>query len=254
MIRCRHPRSAFTLFEMLIAVTITVLIVVMLSSIFCSLASTSLRANQRIDSFRDARSALNMMKRDMTNLVRAVPTAYFALADQYSDPNTATVKNRQIYGLTAIKNGLGDLCAVGYYCRWDSAKHAYTLRRYFTDSATTLTTLKNNGAGIYAPVDKLFTPGTSDEAVAAYAWNLQVTAYKADGTVDNTYPLKIDPSNPAAVLPAALEISFDAISPQAAQALMTASSNPNDWMDSTAANYKRFITPNMYEFRTRINL
>src|ERR1700686_3494027 len=92
---------AFTLVEMLVAFTITVVIVVMLGTMFGSLANTSLRANQRIDSFRDARSALNTIKRDMTNLVRATSTAYFALSDQYSDPNTASVKNRQIYGLTA---------------------------------------------------------------------------------------------------------------------------------------------------------
>jgi type II secretory pathway pseudopilin PulG len=249
----RPSRSAFTLLEVLIAVTITILVVVMLANVFCSLTATSARANQRIDAFRDARAALKMIERDMTNLVRAVPTAHFALADRYSDPNTATVKNRQLYGLTAIKNGLGDLCAVGYYCRWDSAKQAYSLRRYFKDSTTTLTTLKSNGAGIYAPVSKLFVPGASDETIAAYIWNLQITAYKTDGTVDNTYPLIINPSNPSAVLPAAIEVSFDAISPQAAQAMSSVSSTPNDWMDSTTTNYQRLIAPYMYEFRSRIN-
>jgi len=254
MIKRRHSRLAFTLVEMLLAVSMTVLVVVMLGNMFCSLTSTSLKANQRIDAFRDARSALSMIKRDMANLVRAVPTAYFALADQYSDPNTATTKNRQIYGLTAIKSGVGDLCAVGYYCYWDSATHAYSLHRYFRTSTDTFGLLQSNGAGIYAPVTKLYTPGITDETVTAYAWNLQITAYNTDGSVNSTYPLIIDPSNPAVSAPAVLEISFDAISPQAAQAMLSVSSAPNDWMDSTTTNYKQLLAPHMYGFRTRVNL
>ena len=253
MTSSRKSTAAFTLTEILIGVVITTMIVVMLGTIFVGLTGTSLRANQRMDAFRDARGALSMMRRDVSNLVRAVPTAYFALADQYNDPNTASTKNRQLYALTSIKNGLGDVCAVGYYCRWDSTKHAYTLCRYFSSSAATLAILQNHGAEIYALANKLFIPATSDETVAAYVWNLQITAYKTDGTVDNTYPLIINPVDPSVVLPAALEISFDVISPQAAQGMLNASSTPNDWMDSTTTNYRRFIAPHAYEFRSRIN-
>lgn len=251
--------EAFTLIEMLVAVTITILIVVMLGTIFGAVTNGSLRANQRIDSFRDARSALNTIRRDITNLVRATSTTYFALSDQYSDPNTFSVKNRQVYGLTAvppstftgaISSGLGDLCAVGYYCRWDSTKHCYTLCRYFSGSTATTATLKANGPGV--SLATLYAPATSDEIMAVYIWNLQITIYKADGTIDTTYPAAVGGSN-TGQLPAAIEISFDAISPEAAQTMLSVSSAPNDWMDSTTTNYKRLLLPHMYEFRTRIN-
>jgi hypothetical protein len=56
------------------------------------------------------------------------------------------------------------------------------------------------------------------------------------------------------MLPAAIEISFNAMSPQAARTVMSVSSAPNDWMDTNAPNYQRLILPNAYQFRSRINL
>ncbi|MEY2539815.1 MAG: hypothetical protein QOG67_3555 [Verrucomicrobiota bacterium] len=265
----------FTLAELLIAVAITSLIVVMLGTMFGSLANMSGRVNQRIDAFRDARSAIEMIERDLSHLVHIGPAAYLALDDRYSDPNTATLKNRQIYGLIAAKNAaLGDLCAVGYYCRWEGNR--YTLRRYFRDSnelnansayfsdagrAIPTWNFIGNGAGTYMRSDKLYLPADTDdlknnsfkdEVLAAYVWNFQATPYKTDGTVD-TYPLILDPSS-SVKLPAAIEISFNMISPQAAQPIMTISTNPSDWMDETSTNYKRLIKSHVYQFRSRINL
>ena len=76
----------------------------------------------------------------------------------------------------------------------------------------------------------------------------------------STYPYIVIPtksarhasdSNP---LPAAIEISFNAMSPQAARTVMSVSSAPADWMDTTTQNYQSLVKPHAYEFRTRINL
>src|SRR3954465_5230320 len=100
----RTAQQAFTIVELLIAATITVLIVVMLGTMFGSLTSTASRANQRTDTFRDARAALQMISRDLTNLVGprweeanplavpptqpkslTLPAAHLALENIYSD-------------------------------------------------------------------------------------------------------------------------------------------------------------------------
>jgi type II secretory pathway component PulJ len=258
----RNRRSGFTIVELLVAATITVIIVVLLGTMFGSLAGTTSRANQRIDVFRDARAAVQLMERDLSGLVRAQPTAYFALdkiwqdtsTDSYSDPANRA-PNRQLFALVATKNaGSGDLCAVGYYCRWDSAKHCYSLYRYFNDSTATYNALQTNGTGNYAAPTTLFKPKVTDDLLASYVWNLQIIPYKSDGTIDATYPLIIDPTKPGVLLPAAIEVSFMAMSPSAARTVMTVSASPSDWMDSTKANYQRLILPNSYEFRTRISL
>src|SRR6266480_7599839 len=68
----RDPESirGFTLVELLIATGITVAMVLMLGWMLGSLMGSASHATQRVDAFRDARAALQMMERDLRNLVR----------------------------------------------------------------------------------------------------------------------------------------------------------------------------------------
>lgn len=282
--RKRRSRAAFTLVELLIATGITVAMVLMLGLMLGSLMSSASHATERVDAFRDARAALQVMERDLRNLVRtqwnpdpfaspACPTAtpgtaqpvtllaaYFVLKDIYADPATAGIPNQQLYALVAAKTtaSSGDVCAVGYYCQWDNQLHAYSLRRFFRDSAATFAVMQ--AAGSYAADSVLYVPGASDAIMAAYVWNFKVTMYDACGAVIiPPYPYICDPlastPNPRPIPPpAAIEISFNAMSPQAARTVMSVSSSPNDWMDTTTQNYQRLIMPHTYQFRSRINL
>jgi type II secretory pathway pseudopilin PulG len=285
----RDPESirGFTLVELLIATGITVAMVFMLGLMLTSLMSSASQATQRVDAFRAARAAMQMIERDLRNLVRnqwspdpfaspapspcrpsavatnrvTLPAAYFVLKNIYSDPATG---NQQLYALVADRTtgSSGDVCAVGYYCRWDDQLHAYTLRRFFRDSAATLAAMQ--GAGNYYVADSVLydlnAPGAKNDVLAAYVWNFQVAIYDAAGTRYTTYPCVCDqaaatPNGSApTMLPAAIEISFNAMSPQAARTVMSVSSSPNDWMDTTTQNYQRLIAPHAYQFRARINL
>ena len=266
----RERASAFTLVELLIATGITVAIVLMLGWMLSSLMSTASHATQRVDAFRDARAALQMMERDLRNLVRTqwttptqpqtLPTAYFALDNIYMDP---VAGNQQLYALVSAKTtaSSGDVCAVGYYCRWDDQLHAYTLRRFFRDSSHILPVMQ--AAGSYAADSALYdlnAPDAKNDALAAYVWNLKITMYDASGAVISPGP---DPScyrspcyicDPTATtpktLPAAIEISFNAMSPQAAQAVMSVTSAPSRWINMDV----NLVKPHAYQFRSRINL
>jgi hypothetical protein len=273
--------AAFTLAELLIASGITVGIVLMLGWMLGSLMRSASHTTERVDAFRDARAALQMIERDLRNIIRTqwnpdpftsplvpcapstvsttgvtLPAAYFALTSTpYTDPATAGNQNQQLYALVADRTSAssGDVCAVGYYCRWDDQLHAYSLRRFFRDSATTFTAMQ--GAGTYAGASVLYSPSSNDPVLAAYVWNLQIGLYDAAGNRYATYPCVCDGSATTPIKPpAAIEISFNAISPQAARTVMSVSSSPNDWMDSTTQNYQRLILPHAYQFRSRINL
>ena len=284
-----RSRAAFTLVELLIATGITVAMVLMLGLMLGSLMGSASHATARVDAFRDARAALQMIERDLRNLVHnqwspdpftspapapcaasaisttpvTLPAAYFVLKDIYSaDPATVPGHhNQQLYALVAAKTtaSSGDVCAVGYYCQWDNQLHAYTLRRFFRDSAHTFAVMQ--AAGSYAADSALYVlnaPDAKNDVLAAYVWNLQITLYDAAGNqyqYPTSYPCVCDQGATAPImLPAAVEISFNAMSPQAAQAMMSVSSNPNDWMDTTTQNYQRLIAPHAYQFRSRINL
>ena len=254
----RERVSAFTLVELLIATGITVAMVLMLGWMLGSLMSSASHTTERVDAFRDARAALQVMQRDLRNLVRTqwttptqpqtLPTAYFALHNIYTDP---VAGNQQLYALVSAKTtaSSGDVCAVGYYCRWDDQLHAYTLRRFFRDSAATFTVMQ--GAVSYAADSVLYVPGASDAVLAAYVWNLKIKMYDSGGAVINTYPYICDPdATTPKTLPAAIEISFNAMSPQAARTVMSVTSDPSVWMNMDA----NLVKPHAYQFRSRINL
>lgn len=291
-------RSGFTILELLIAATITIVIVVLLGAAFGSLAKISSRTNNSIDAFRDARAAMHMMERDLSATVAARPAAYFVIdADEAGTSGAAVC---QIEALVSAKNqpvavggatpAPGDLCAVRYYCAWDTNAKTYTMNRFFRDSKSTQTMLytlyKSNG---YVDLMNLYrTAATADEPLASYVWGLRATAYDPTGNVigytkdsagyqatgaphiwdgsptpaPNPLPSVTPTPTPR---PAAVEISFRAMSPTAAKAALAVIGNRSDaynvWMaadNGTAAKqndlnlYNQLIAPNTYVFRTRI--
>ncbi len=276
---CPRQRSAFTIVELLVAAGITVLIVVLLGTMFVSLTRNTSQANQTTDSFRDARAALQMMERDLSNLVRTQwqpepfinpgpfipktrPLAYLSLRNIYSDPAAG---NQQIYALISAKNvGQGDVCAVGYYCRWADAGYGYSLRRFFRASGPTFSAI--SAPQTYVPDTILYVPDPipppnvlKDDLLATHVWNLKVTAYDNAGNAlpydlvcDGSETEPISPSGTSR--PSALEISFRAMSSEAARAVIGAQVDAASWMDETSPAYKRLIKPHVHEFRTRIPL
>ena len=94
-----------------------------------------------------------------------------------------------------------------------------------------------------------------------YGWKLVFILWLLDflnmgfplygGAVINTYPYICDPdATTPKTLPAAIEISFNAMSPQAARAVMSVTSDPSVWMNMDA----NLVKPHAYQFRSRINL
>ena len=245
--------------ELLIATGITVAMVLMLGWMLGSLMSSASHTTERVDAFRDARAALQVMQRDLRNLVRTqwttptqpqtLPTAYFALHNIYTDP---VAGNQQLYALVSAKTtaSSGDVCAVGYYCQWDNQLHAYTLRRFFREFSLA----DMQAWGSYAADSALYdlnALGAKNDVLAAYVWNLKITMYDSGGAVINTYPYICDPdATTPKTLPAAIEISFNAMSPQAARTVMSVTSDPSVWMNMDA----NLVKPHAYQFRSRINL
>jgi type II secretory pathway pseudopilin PulG len=282
-----RPKAAFTILELLIAAAITSVIVVMLGTMFGSLSSTASHASERIEAFRDARAAIHMIERDLSHLVLprsgSPAAAYFAI--NYDTSNASGSYARHVYALISAKNNpaaapppaAGDMCAVGYYCGWDPSSKSYRLYRYFRDSVSTFNVFSSNcsadGTLTYVDTNKLYQLTASDDVLAGNCWNLIVTAYDANGAIlspqsyfggtTTTAPYVCDPSGTNTnVLPATIEISFKAMSQNAARTVIATGAGPSVWMaeDENGASqadkdtYRRLIAPHTYQFRTRIKL
>lgn len=284
-----RSQGGFTLVEVLTAAAVSLILTFTVLRIFISLSSSTSQADQRIDAHREARAALNLMQRDLANLVVAPGSGpYLALYDRsYGYPASAGSDRggEEIYFLhtrresTPAVSGptptpgpnLGDVSAVGYYCAWSASKGAFELRRYLRGQQDTYTALRDSynnskSAGdtpALARLKDLYSPDkANDDVLASYVWDLRIRALAADGSEvqfgGKSYPLAWNEKDfqPPAASPVTIEISFKALSPLAAGRLKALKLEPKDWMGSRdpiiseTSKYSLHVRPLVYEFRT----
>ena len=147
---------------MLVAMTVTLILVVALMRVFTATATTWQRGEAQVDAYREARGALQLMARDLSATMQAASIPLPSPTPAAGGAATATASpllptlllqrnpdapadtngpgNEEIYCLTNIPNpGSSTLCSVGYYCRWipglsnnsfgANPPHAYALMR-----------------------------------------------------------------------------------------------------------------------------
>jgi len=245
----RTRKLAFTLTELLIAVAITGFIVVMLGQIINSAAAMWRTGDQRIDAFREARAALQLMAADLGRANIKGDPQMLTLAQYSSDGTYATEAD----AITPIKNaGKSDLCAVQYYLTWSGTTNTYTLVRRLknsdainclaTDPACTasLAISPLNFAAIYDKGSGI------EEPVAAPVWDLEFRP----GETDNV----VTPTTDSAVKWKWIEIRFKAMSVNAARKLRSMGGiTQATWADPTSIAYRRLILPEEQQFVTRIS-
>ena len=197
----------------------------------------------------------------------ALPTLVIARSPEVSAANTAF---ESVYCLATVPDngGSSDLCAVGYYCQWDSSKHAFVLMRQFTDSDKNFANLAaaagSQPPGFLALYAQAKSTVTSD--LASYVWDLE---FRIDSSLKT--PPAEPPTPPASnlspgrvygtappypdYLPTFIEIRFKAVS---AMAVRNLAANPAItaavWQNSADPSYQKFILPSAQQFSLRVPL
>lgn len=278
-------QRGFTLVEMIVALAVTSVLTVMMLRMFTDSSTIWKREDDRLDTFREARAALQLMARELA-AVNPVPEVdptpgggeeFPALAVRYHNDTPETEKttpgNQEIYGLGALPNrGKSDLCAFGYFCQWDDVKKCYVLRRQFADSDETFSRLQlvlkatapMNYPASFAFLYSRATPANSTgpvvepvQDVATYVWDLQFTlpAPAPTAAIPNPVPPKwLDQKIYARELPQWVEIRFKALGSSAARKLEGQTLTRSNWFDTTDVTYQRFILPGEQQFVTRVKL
>ncbi len=265
MRRCAHlpavardrQRRAFTLLELLVAITVLILLIVLLASTVQSTASIWQHSEKKIDAFREARAALHLMRKDLSRIVPANGLPALTTMPLFGSETTEGVpESRQIFAFTTARNkGLTDVCLVGYFCRWNPEVNGYELIRYFADSDETFARLQDiaqDPQALFTP-EEIFTPNDAPEAcekLAAVVWNLSFKIFDAAGREITAQPLTVTDGN----LPASIEVSMDVISPKALRAFQGRAIDRGFWAYPTSHLYIRHIAPSMQSFTTRIPL
>ena len=235
-----RAQGAFTLTELLVAIAITAMIVVLLSTVFTAAGKQWQASDQRTDSFRDARAALQVIERDLSRANTNGAAQMLTLSDVDASGTFA----KEAFAVTPIPNGgKSDLCAVGFYCVWDDTSKTYSLRRLFRDSDTTTTSLAKASPDFTV----LFTKGASnEEELASCAWDLRF----APGTLADTEPPTTNPSTKWRFV----EVRFKSMSAASARRLRDMGVSQTTWGDSNNAVYKSSILPYEQQFVTRVSL
>ena len=234
------PLASFTLVEILVAISITVLIVTLLASVFTAASKQWQASDQRIDSFRDARAALQVITHDLNRADTNGDAQMLTFSDIDATGNYA----KEVFAVTPIPNGgKSDLCTVGFYCTWDDTSKTYTLKRLFRDSDATVTSLAKASPDFTALFTK--TP-SNEEDLASCAWDLRFTP----GT-------QYDPETPTANPSTKwhwLEVRFKSMSLASARKLRNMGVSKTTWDNPADPTYKTAILPYEQQFVTRVNL
>lgn len=260
-------RRAFTLVEMMVALAVTGLLSVLMLRMFMDSSAIWKANDERLETFREARAALQLMARELAavNAAPELPEKFPMLALRYhGDTAPEDQVNQEVYALTSTRNaGRSDLCAVGFFCVWDETRKTFALRRQFTASDATFTNLRAalnaaspmTSAGAFKLLYARSVPTGDTEPIqelANYVWNLEFAI------PDRINPALADrkyPQDPFwRELPEWIEIRFKALGASAARKLEGQAVTRATWFDNAAPLRQRLILPNEQQFVTRVKL
>lgn len=223
--------------------TVLVILVVMLLSIVDG-ATKMWRANEnRVDSYREARAALNVIAADLATIAVSKDTNLFRLDTNNNTLSfiTAVSPSYQDGGGTnavAVENK-SDLCQVTYTWTYErpnplnpKGPESYNLFRTFVSSTKTYSDIQSGS---------LFVSGTK-EALARNIAKVRLEALTAD-PVKGLTSFKQSVETP---MPDLLIISVDALNNEAVKRFHGAS----DWSDTNSATYRQ----NVRTFTARVRL
>jgi len=235
--------SAFTMIELLVSMAVLSLIVVLLLSMVDNATKMWRQSENRVDAYREARAALNLIASDLASIYSSTNTNFFYFDREPKPlPNVSSALDGKVFFVTALPptaQGTGqksDLCTVGYFAGFDKTSitgrggESMNLYRYFRPSNETFDALKT---GDIADGMTISSTPTSDDAevLAKNITGFKVAAYsKATGTPGELTPFTQSATTPT---PDVLEITLSAISNDAAKRFTTQA----DWQDTNSPNY-----------------
>lgn len=289
-------RRGFTLVEIMVAVGVTLVLVSVMLQVLNQSSAIWTRSNESLDTFREARAAIQLMAREIGQ-VRAMPvpvtipptvgrTFPLLALEAHPESSGSSTANEEIYALTSAftpdrvaatnsttdkketSHGRAGLTAVGYYCRWNEERKAFSLARQFTRSDETYKNLQavlsstsplTGSAAFLRLYSRPPTPAvagaldSSVDDIATYMWDLHFVF------PDN---LKLDPGQQqtwpqgefSQKLPPWIEVRCKALGSLAARRLVGTNLTPEAWFKEDSTTYQRMIKPYQYQFVTRISL
>ncbi len=175
-------KKAFSLLEILVAISVLSILLVVLLNIVHGSTTLWRTAENRAESYREARAAIQVVSADLRNLLPSTNSP--CLLTNLPGSDASTYPYSQMGFLTTLPatfqnpTNKSDLCAVAYFLAYgnktpiagNQGRQTYNLYRYFIESNETFANLKKN-----APFSDVNPSNTNCEIVARNILDFQVT-------------------------------------------------------------------------------
>ena len=140
---------AFSLLEILVAVSVLSILLVVLLNIVQGATSLWRTSENKIEAYREPRAALQVMSSDLKNILPTTNADFFRI-NLTNTPNLGFLATLPLSSQNT--NSFSDVCTVGYFLKYDdkspvagtSGRQSYNLYRYFVESNETFTNLTTN--------------------------------------------------------------------------------------------------------------
>lgn len=225
----QNRRSAFTLLELLVAMSVLALLLILLLSMV-STATRLWKTNEnRVDSYREARAAVNLIASDLAAIYPSPEQTYFYTQEDNLPVTPVHVDDMDgsIFFLAATPadaqdtaKNKSDLCTIGYFLGYDKTSltgngtPSYNLYRYFRSSDDTFKAIATNNLLADVTID------TSPTSVNAEVLAKNITGFKV-----KAYTIPPPPTPGATTTPVKFKKSADTPLPDIVEIEVTAINN-----------------------------
>jgi prepilin-type N-terminal cleavage/methylation domain-containing protein len=244
--------SAFSLLEVLVAISVLSVLLVILLNIVQNATSLWRGAENKVEAYREARAALQVMSSDLKNILPTTNADFFR-TNLTNTPNIGFLAALPISSQDTTSSK-SDICAIGYFVAYDdkspvagaNGRQSYNLYRYFVESNETFEKLTGaSGPTGVLDLDSDFPPEILARNVVSFNATYSVTNASGGFT-----PWTQSVTTP---MPHIVEIKITAVNNERTMRFgaRSASSEWDDFSsDTNAPDYQK----NTKTFTTRIKL
>jgi len=245
--------SAFSILELLVAVSVLSILLVVLLNIVQGATSLWRGSENKVEAYREARAALQVMSSDLRNILASTNTNFFR-TNISGYPNPTNLTFLATLPLSSQNtNSLGDVCTVGYFLKYDNkspvagnnGRQSYNLYRYFVESNETFANLTANST---TPLTTSF--DTNHCEILAR----NVVSFNATYFVTNSPGLTNWTQSTNTPMPQVLEITITAVNNERTMRFSARNASSKWDEELSPTNTSPDYQKNTKTFTTRINL
>ena len=247
--------SAFSLLELLVAVSVLSILLVILLNIVQGATSLWRTSENKVEAYREARAALQVMSSDLKNILPTTNTDFFRTnLTSYPSPTNLTFLAALPISSQDTTSSKSDICVVGYFVAYDNkspvagnnGRQSYNLYRYFVESNETFAKLTDaSGPTDVLDFDADFPPEILARNIVGFNATYSVTNGSGgfeSWTQNATYPM-----------PQVVEITITAVNNERTMRFGARSAS-SEWDTFSANTNSPDYLKNTKTFTTRINL